>query len=72
MGVHRDAKMKHPPEKQGLTVEEAGTVIGVGRSKTYELIRAGKLPARKIGARTIVLREDAVAMLRSLPTIKVL
>lgn len=56
--------------KQGLTVLEAATVIGIGRSKTYELIRTGQLPARKIGSRTIILRDDAQAVLRALPTIK--
>jgi|tagenome__1003787_1003787.scaffolds.fasta_scaffold19105134_2 excisionase family DNA binding protein len=58
------------PEKQGLTVIEAGAVIGIGRSKAYELIRSGILPARKIGARTIILRDDALAVLRSLPVIR--
>jgi hypothetical protein len=29
-----------------------------GRSTTYKLVRAGRLPARKLGASTIVLTED--------------
>jgi excisionase family DNA binding protein len=56
--------------KIGLTINEAGEVIGIGRSGIYELIRAGRLPARKIGARTIILRDDAVAFVRSLPTVQ--
>ena len=55
--------------KLGLTIAEAGSIIGVRRSAVYKLIRTGRLPARKIGSRTIVLRDDAIAFLRSLPAL---
>lgn len=32
-------------DKKLLTVEEAGHLIGIGKTKTYELVYAGKLPA---------------------------
>jgi hypothetical protein len=41
--------------------------FGVGRSKAYEEIRAGRLKARKSGVRTIITAEDAKAWLESLP-----
>jgi hypothetical protein len=37
-----------------------------GRSRTYELVRDGKLPAKKLGASTFVLREDLVRFLQGL------
>lgn len=52
-------------DRQGLSIPEAATIIGVGRSKIYELLKSKQLPARKIGRRTIILREDVVAFLRS-------
>lgn len=41
--------------------------FGVGRSKAYEEIRAGRLKARKSGVRTIILAADADAWANSLP-----
>jgi len=42
---------------------------GFGRSTIYEQIALGNLRARKLGARTIVMAEDAKAWLSSLPTL---
>ena len=39
----------------------------VGRTKIYEEINAGRLTARKMGKRTIILREDFEEWLRNLP-----
>ena len=44
-------------------------VYGIGLTLTYELIGAGKLKARKLGRRTMILREDAEHWARSLPTL---
>ena len=40
---------------------------GISRSKIYGEIRAGRLTARKIGDRTIILAEDGKAWRESLP-----
>jgi hypothetical protein len=40
---------------------------GISRSKVYGEIRAGRLTARKIGDRTIILAEDGKAWRESLP-----
>ncbi len=37
-----------------LRIEEAAEVVGLGRSKLYELIRMGEIPAVKIGRSTRV------------------
>jgi predicted DNA-binding transcriptional regulator AlpA len=49
---------REPLEAQGLRVEEAVLVSGIGRSVLFELIKNGSLPARKIGKKTIILRPD--------------
>jgi|SRR5262245_59128693 len=58
-------------EKQGLTINEACVVAGVGKTKLYEAISAGQLAVRKFGKRTIVLREDLSRFLAALPVMNV-
>src|SRR5262245_25103463 len=41
-----------------------------GRSKVYELIRTGRLRAKKFGSKTLILAEDANAFLASLPDMR--
>lgn len=47
--------MNGSDERLLITVEEAAAIIGIGRSKVYELIAAGKLPGvtRALGERSI-------------------
>jgi hypothetical protein len=42
---------------------------GISRSKVYGEIRAGRLTARKIGDRTIILAEDGKTWRESLPKV---
>ena len=39
-----------------MTVEEAGKLLGIGRSSAYGAIRRGELPFLKIGRRILVPR----------------
>ncbi len=39
-----------------MTVEEAGQLLGIGRSSAYGAIRRGELPSLKIGRRILVPR----------------
>lgn len=48
----------------------AEAIEGAGRSKIYEEIRLGRLKAKKLGSRTIVLAQDAKAYLSQLPDLK--
>jgi excisionase family DNA binding protein len=41
--------------------------VGVGRDKLYCLIREGRLPARKLGRKTLILATDLEAFLEALP-----
>lgn len=49
-----------------LSIEEARAAIGLGRTKIYQLINSGELKARKIGKRTVILKEDLEAFLSNL------
>ena len=56
--------------REGLSVSEACRVSGIGRTKMYEAISDGRLKARKLGKRTLVLRGDLQAFLDNLPVVK--
>lgn len=49
-----------------FTIEEACTVTGIGRTKLYEVLDSGKLPAKKLGKRTLILKTDLMVFLSSL------
>jgi excisionase family DNA binding protein len=53
--------------REGLSVAEACAVAGIGRTKIYQAISEGSLKARKCGKRTLVLRDDLLDFLASLP-----
>jgi excisionase family DNA binding protein len=52
------------------TIAEACAAARVGRTVLYELIRDGKLPARKCGRRTVVLADDLRRWIESLPAVQ--
>lgn len=43
-------------ERKTLTVEEAGRVLGLGRSAAYNAAKRGQLPTLRIGHRVLVPR----------------
>jgi excisionase family DNA binding protein len=49
------------------SVPEVMARVGVGRDKLYCLIRQGRLPARKLGRKTLILASDLEAFLEALP-----
>ncbi len=49
-----------------LSIEETIVATGLGRTKLYQLINSGDLKARKIGKRTIILKEDLDKFLNGL------
>ena len=53
--------------KPAYSIGEAATAIGIGRSKAYQEISAGRLKIRKIGRRTIIAHDDLVDFLNCLP-----
>lgn len=51
-----------------VSVEEAGEIVGVGRSAAYEAARTGDIPTLKIGRRLLVPVARLRAMLGEDPT----
>jgi excisionase family DNA binding protein len=63
-----DSQLSAPTiERLLLTIEDAGTVLGVRRSTIYGLIGKGSLETRKIGTRTLVTTASIHAFLKTLP-----
>jgi len=60
------------PEPPALAYSINGLtkVAPVGRSKVYELIRDGKLRAKRLDGRTLVLADDAKDFFNNLPDFK--
>ena len=54
-------------DRAAYSVPEALAKLGIGRDKLYGLIREGRLPARKLGRRTLIVASDLEAFLQSLP-----
>jgi excisionase family DNA binding protein len=57
-------------QRIGWSIVDAARAANVGRSTVYEEIKAGRLVARKLGRRTIILERDLQAWLSTLPTLK--
>lgn len=53
-----------------LSPHEAARFAGCGRTTLYAAISAGALRARKLGRRTLIIRNDLVTWLESLPAIE--
>ena len=53
--------------REGLSIPEAVELSGIGRSTLYKYIAEGALIARKVGAKTIILRSDLMEFLANLP-----
>lgn len=59
-----------PPENVeplAYDTTRAAKALGIGRSTLFVEIAEGRLTARKAGRRTVILREDCLAWLASLP-----
>jgi excisionase family DNA binding protein len=55
-------------ERRTYTVTEAATVLGISRTSAYERVRAGELPALRLGRRIVINRAVVDAMLEGAPT----
>lgn len=49
-----------------LSINEAIDATGLGRTKLYEILKSGELPAKKLGKRTLILSADLEAFLSGL------
>jgi excisionase family DNA binding protein len=53
-------------DKITYSIDEVLGISGLGRTKIYELLKSGELPARKLGKRTLILGADLNAFLTGL------
>lgn len=49
-----------------FNIEQTCQLTGLGRTRLYEAISTGHLPAKKFGKRTIILKDDLYNFLNSL------
>jgi hypothetical protein len=54
-------------ERGAYSVERFAVAHDISRSQTFKEINEGRLPARKVGSRTIITREDAAKWRLKLP-----
>lgn len=65
-GSHEHKIMKETVMQLSFSIEEVCQATGFGRTKLYEAINQGLLPAKKYGKRTIILKNDLEEFLKSL------
>jgi excisionase family DNA binding protein len=61
---------KAKPDCDALSIADVCKNTGLGRTTVYAAIAEGRLRARKLGRRTLVLRDDFTQFLVALPEIK--
>ncbi|WP_280142353.1 helix-turn-helix domain-containing protein [Methylobacterium pseudosasicola] len=59
--------MSNLDQRLAYGVSDAARLIGISRSKMYTLIAADKIPARKLGGRTLILHSDLLILLGNAP-----
>jgi excisionase family DNA binding protein len=50
-----------------LSIAQTTRLLGIGRSTLYGIIKDGLLPVRKLGKRTLIMREDLDNFIAALP-----
>lgn len=48
------------------SIQEVSQITGIGRTKIYEAINKGVLPAKKYGRRTLILYSDLIQFVEQL------
>ncbi len=52
--AHRPLTLDELEGRVTLTIEEAASLLGLGRSACYEAARRGEIPTRRLGRRVLV------------------
>jgi excisionase family DNA binding protein len=60
--------MQEPTDRLAYSPDEAAKLAGIGRTFLFSEMKAGRLRARKAGARTLIEADDLKRWLASLPT----
>jgi excisionase family DNA binding protein len=62
--LHSQTGTQRPEEKRAYRIPEFCWRYGISRSTAYKLAKQGRLRLVKIGNRTLVLHDDAEALLQ--------
>ncbi len=49
-----------------MTLNETANSLGIGKTKTYELVREGELELVKIGAKSLITHESIIAFIKKI------
>lgn len=49
-----------------FNIKEAAELIGIGRTRLYQIVSSGELKAKKFGKRTLILEKDLTVFLHEL------
>jgi excisionase family DNA binding protein len=59
--------MDNTASTSAFTVAQVMARLNIGRDSVYRAINEGKLPAKKLGKRTLIVAADLEKFLKSLP-----
>jgi excisionase family DNA binding protein len=69
--LHKEAKRASDlSRREAFAVSEFCARYGICRETFYQEVRRGRLRARKLGAKTVVLRADADAWVATMPPLE--
>jgi excisionase family DNA binding protein len=54
-------------ESAAFSIAQTVRFLGIGRSTLYMIIKDGRLPVRKLGRRTLIMRDDLDRFIATLP-----
>ena len=54
-------------DNTALSIAQTAVILGIGRSTLYGIIKQGLLPVRKLGKRSLIMREDLDRFIAALP-----
>jgi excisionase family DNA binding protein len=58
---------QNPTPVGAFSIREVMARTGIGRNRIYQLIREGRLTAKKLGTKTVIVASDLQSFLDSLP-----
>ena len=70
METDKEAKAADLSRREAFAVSEFCDRYGICRDTFYQEVRRGRLRARKLGMKTIVLRADADAWVATMPALE--
>lgn len=59
--------MTSPKAPRAYSINQTLSIIGCGRTHLYQELNAGRLKARKLGSKTVILEQDLNDYLDGLP-----